>query len=196
MNTGNKNIQHMGGQNSSLVVFRLTVHSIAGSILFWGNFPVEGIFPLELTWVQTPFPQKTLSDESINRGLVCAHMHFIAQTQKILTFMSLTGECRQQKHIQHAPSTKTECYYLNGWIKKRSHTQKSHPKMVNLRDIAGECRRRRRRISSIHYPNWSSETARWRRCGRQTRPKLHSLSRNMCGRYWIVGKVVVIRGPE
>ena len=33
-------------------------------------------------------PQKTLSDESINRGLVCAHMHFVAQTQKILTFMS------------------------------------------------------------------------------------------------------------
>ena len=33
-------------------------------------------------------PLKTLSDESINRGLVCAHMDFIAQTQKILTFMS------------------------------------------------------------------------------------------------------------
>ena len=38
-------------------------------------------------------PPKTLSDESINRGLVCAHMHFIARTQKILTFMSKTGEC-------------------------------------------------------------------------------------------------------
>ena len=25
-------------------------------------------------------PPKTLSDESINRGLVCAHMHFIART--------------------------------------------------------------------------------------------------------------------
>ena len=39
-----------GGRNSSLVVFGLAVHSVAGSIL-WGNFPVEGIFPLELTWV-------------------------------------------------------------------------------------------------------------------------------------------------
>ena len=48
------------------------------------------------------------------------------------------GECRQQKHTQHAPSTKTECDYLNGWIKKRSHTQKSRPKVVNPRDIAGE----------------------------------------------------------
>ena len=33
-------------------------------------------------------PPKTLSDESVNRGLACAHMHFIARTQKILTFMS------------------------------------------------------------------------------------------------------------
>ena len=31
--------------------------------------------------------QKTLSHESINRGLVYAHLHSIARTQKILTFM-------------------------------------------------------------------------------------------------------------
>ena len=48
----------LGDRNSSLVVFGFAVHSVAGSILLWGNFPVEGIFPLELTWVQTPFPQK------------------------------------------------------------------------------------------------------------------------------------------
>ena len=35
--------------------------------------------------------KKKLSDESISRGLVCVHMHSIARTQKILTFMSLTG---------------------------------------------------------------------------------------------------------
>ena len=29
-------------------------------------FPVEGIFHLELTWVLTLFPKKTLLDESIN----------------------------------------------------------------------------------------------------------------------------------
>ena len=39
---------------------------------------------------------------------------------------------------QHAPSTKTECDYLNDWVKKRSHTQKSHPKVVNPGDIAEE----------------------------------------------------------
>ena len=26
-------------------------------------------------------PPKTLSDESINQGLVCAHMHFIAESK-------------------------------------------------------------------------------------------------------------------
>ena len=69
-----------GGQNSSVGSAWARCHSVAGSIHLWGHFPVEGIFPLELTWVQTPFPPKTPSDESINRGLVCAHMHFIART--------------------------------------------------------------------------------------------------------------------
>ena len=31
---------------------------------------------------------KTLLDESVNQGLVFAHLHCIAQTQKILMFMS------------------------------------------------------------------------------------------------------------
>ena len=75
---------HQGAGIAQLVVLGLAVHSVAGSILLWGHFPVEGIFPLELTWVSP----KTPSDESINRGLVCAYMHFIARTQKILTFMS------------------------------------------------------------------------------------------------------------
>ena len=50
----------MGAGIAQLVVLGLAVHSVAGSILLWGHFPVEGIFPLELTWVQTPFPQKLL----------------------------------------------------------------------------------------------------------------------------------------
>ena len=43
-------------------------------------------------------PPRTLSDESIKRGLVCIHMHPIARTQKILTYMSWTGGCLQQKY--------------------------------------------------------------------------------------------------
>ena len=57
MQVMNKWISHgILGRNSSLVVFELAVHSVAGLILLWGNFLIEGIFPLELTWVQTPSP--------------------------------------------------------------------------------------------------------------------------------------------
>ena len=41
--------------------------------------------------------------------------------------------CRQQKHTQHVPSTKTECDYLCGWIIKQSHKSK----IVKPRDLAG-----------------------------------------------------------
>ena len=58
--------------------------------------------------VVTPLPT-TLSDESINRSVICARKQSIARTQKILTFTSLSGESWQQKHALNAPSTKTEC---------------------------------------------------------------------------------------
>ena len=35
---------------------------------------------------------------------------------------------RQQKHTQHAPFTKTECDYLNVWIKKTVTYAKISPK--------------------------------------------------------------------
>ena len=51
----------------------------------------------------------------------------------------------KQNHTQHAPSTKMECDCLSGWIKKNSVTYaKISPKMVNPRDVAGECRRRKK----------------------------------------------------
>ena len=53
-----------------------------------GTFSGRGDFPLGVNMGSNSIPPKTPSDESINRGLVCAHMHFIARTQKILTFMS------------------------------------------------------------------------------------------------------------
>ena len=53
-----------------------------------GTFSGRGDFSLGVNVGSNSIPPKTLSDESINRGLVCAHMHFIARTQKILTFMS------------------------------------------------------------------------------------------------------------
>ena len=59
-----------GVRSSSLVLFGLAVHSVAGSILLWGNFPVKGIFSLGVNIGSNSIPPKTLSDESINRGLV------------------------------------------------------------------------------------------------------------------------------
>ena len=54
-----------------------------------GTFSDRGDFSLGVNMGSNSIPPpKTPSDESINRGLVCAHMHFIARTQKILTFMS------------------------------------------------------------------------------------------------------------
>ena len=55
-----KTRERAGGGIAQLVVLGLAVHSVTGSILLRGHFPVEGIFPLELTWVQTPVPQKLL----------------------------------------------------------------------------------------------------------------------------------------
>ena len=61
------------GRNSSLVVFGLAVHSVAGSILLWGNFPVEGIFPLELTWFKLHSPKNYFGWEYKPRSSLCTH---------------------------------------------------------------------------------------------------------------------------
>ena len=65
-------LQH-GARIAQLVVHGLAVHGVAGSILLWGHFPVEGIFPLELTWVQTPFPQNSFGWEYKPRSSLCTH---------------------------------------------------------------------------------------------------------------------------
>ena len=70
-------------------------------------------------------------------------MHSIARTPKILTFMPYTGNCRKQKHTQHAPSPRAECDYPCGWINKTKQQQqtvkhaKISPEMVSPRGIAG-----------------------------------------------------------
>ena len=77
----------------------------------------RGDFSLGANMGSDSIRPKPLPDVSRNRGLVCAHMHSIARTQKIRAIMSLADECWQQKHTQHTPSKKAECDYLNGWIK-------------------------------------------------------------------------------
>ena len=111
------------------------------------------------------FP-KTLSSESINRGVASAHTHTIAWTQKILAFMSSSDGCRQKKNQPPPPQKKnkktnqtnkkttnkqknnyththpacTMCWnvaYLYGWMEKTVTYTKISPKMVNPRDAAG-----------------------------------------------------------
>ena len=71
-------------------------------------------------------------------------MHAIALTQKILTFMSKTGECRQQKYTQHAPTTKTKCDYFVVRL-KNGHTRKSLTQNGEPQRQSWERRRRRGR---------------------------------------------------
>ena len=78
-----------GAGIAQLVMLGLAVHasrvrSSSGEIFFSGR----GDFSIGVNMGSNSIPPKTPSDESINRGLVCAHMHFIARTQKILMFMS------------------------------------------------------------------------------------------------------------
>ena len=54
-----------------------------------------------------------LSDESIYRGLICAHMYSIARTQKILSFMSLF-RCSQYVFIHRFELTIPVDYEFNG----------------------------------------------------------------------------------
>ena len=73
-------------------------------------------------------------------------MHSIARAQKILTFMSQTGECQQQDHTQH-PQRKSVSTSMVGL--KIVTYPKILPKMVNPGYIAGERRRRKRRTRLI-----------------------------------------------
>ena len=63
----------------------LFLRRIPGSVL-WASGRVD--FSLGVNIGSDFIPPKPLLDESIKQGLVCAHMHSTAKTQKFLTFMS------------------------------------------------------------------------------------------------------------
>ena len=98
---------------------------------------VEGIFPLELTWVLTPFHKKiSFGWEKKPRSTLCTHTFHCTDSADPGIHV-LDRWIPATKNTQHAPSTTTECDYLYGWIEKRSRTQNSHPKWVNPWDIVG-----------------------------------------------------------
>ena len=63
----------LGAGIAQLVVLGLAVHSVAGSILLWGLFPVEGIFPLELHGFKLHSPQNSFGWEYKPRSSLCTH---------------------------------------------------------------------------------------------------------------------------
>ena len=67
-------------------------------------------------------PPRTLSDESINQGLVCAHMHFIARTQKILTFKNTPSTHHPQRR-----NVTTLMVGLKNGHKRKNLTQSGEP---------------------------------------------------------------------
>ena len=106
----------------------------------WLTVCVRRDFPLELTWVLTPFPQNSFRWEYKSRSSLCTHA-FHRWDWRIMTFMSWTGECWKQKHTQHAPSVKTECDYLSGGFKNghihKDLTQNGEPQRYSCGTQAG-----------------------------------------------------------
>ena len=92
-------------------------------------FMVEGIFPLELTWVLTPLPQNSFKWEYRPWSSPCWHA-FHHTDSKDPDIHVLDRWMPATKTTQHASSTKTKCDYLNGWIKKMVTYTKISPKMV------------------------------------------------------------------
>ena len=56
---------------------------------------------------------------------------------------------RNKKHTHHASSTKIECDYLYGWIKKMVTYAKISPILVKPTDTAGNTKKRRRRVPNL-----------------------------------------------
>ena len=94
------------------------------------SLQIEGIFPLELTWVLTPFP-KTLSAESINQGLVCVHipLHRLKTSWHSCPRQVNAGNKNTPSHHPRRRNMTTSVVRLKYTVAKIS------PKMVIPRDI-------------------------------------------------------------
>ena len=103
---------------------------ITGSTFLWASG--KGDFSFR---VNMDYDPKSLSDESMNWGPVCAHTHSISQTQKILTW-SLTPFPQNSFRWEHKPrfspcthaihrmdSKDPDIHVLDGWMP----ATKTHP---------------------------------------------------------------------
>ena len=118
--------------------------SIAGSILLWASG--RGDFSLRANMGSDSIPQK-LSDEIINRGLVCAYIHSIARTQSkdpdihILDRWMPAKKTKTKKKAHPACTIHADGMWLPLWFDYKTVTcAKISPKMVNPKDIAGNAK--------------------------------------------------------
>ena len=99
-------------------------------------FLIDRIFPFELTWVLTQSP-KTLSDETVHQGLVCAHMHsfFFCVPQLDLWGSPLLGEIFAYVTVFFNLTIKVVTFRLRGYMHSIARTQK----ILTFMSWMGEC---------------------------------------------------------
>ena len=139
-----------GGRNSSVGSAWARCQSVAGSILLWGHFPVEGIFPLELTWVQTPFPQNSFGWEYKPRSSLRTHAFHRTDSKDpdvhvLDGWMPATKNTPSTHHPRRRNVTTLMVGLKNGHIRKNL-TQK----VVNPRDIAGERKKKKKKKNGAY----------------------------------------------
>ena len=92
-----------------------------------------------------------LSDKSINQSLICAHMQPKKSWHSCVRWVNAGNKNTPSMHHPWRQNVTTSMVLI-----KRSYTKIS-PRVVNLRDIAGECRRRRSMKLGVvmKYFKWS-----------------------------------------
>ena len=154
-------ISAFSGRNSSLVVCWARSPAscnVVGSILLWGEFFGRGDFSLGVNMGSDSIPQNSFGLEYKARSSLCSYA-FHRRNSK-----NPDVHVRHQKHPQHAPSTKTECDYLNGWIKKKNHIRKNLTQ--NGEPQRSSWRRRRRFMLLLTLSRWLDEWTGGRTSGR------------------------------
>ena len=107
------------------------------SFFFFFFFLVEGIFLLGLTWILTPISQNSFGWEYKPKSSLCTHAIHRTDPKDPEVYV-LNGWMPATKPYP-AKNTHEDGMWLSRWLdQKRSYWQKSHPKMVKPRDIAGD----------------------------------------------------------
>ena len=136
-------------------------------------FLVDGIFPWEIIWVLPPFLRNSFGWEYKPRSSLCTHA-FHCTGSKDIDVHVLDRWMPATKHTQHAPSTKTECDYFYGWIKK-TYRGKSLWKKSDAREITDEDYHALDMLRT-HVQHWTSVTCRRNSLSLEQNKIVHTLS--------------------